>query len=111
MKQPPLNSSKLARDLKGRIRKQRLSYVDVAKIAKVDASRVSKICEGQFKRLSPVVKRVCDALAAKPETFLVNQSVPAPADLIADINRLISGNPDRARALQKILRIVVKISP
>ncbi len=110
MNQPLVDAPKLAHHLKKIILKQKMSYAAVAKVARVDSSRISKICDGRFKRLSPVVQRICDVLKTKPEKFIVEESMPALDDLLTDINRLIRRSPARAKALQKILRIVTKVA-
>jgi hypothetical protein len=89
-----------------RIRGKKLDYVKVATLAKVDASRVSKFCDGNFKRLTPILRRVCMAVGTNPEAFLETKSTRVPVDLAADIDRITHGIPARARALRQILRIV-----
>jgi len=106
MKQPRLNVSKLTQDLTRRIRDKKLDYVQVAALAKVDASRVSKICDGNFKRLTPILRRICIAVGTNPEAFLETKSTRVPIDLSSDIERITRGIPARARAVQQILRIV-----
>jgi len=79
--------------------------VEVAAAAKVHPSRVTRFLNGEFMRMTPVLKRVCSALNIPVEEFL--EKVPAaelPPKILITLQRIVGHSPARAAAATRLLR-------
>ncbi|MFD9900118.1 helix-turn-helix domain-containing protein [Mesorhizobium sp. NPDC059025] len=108
-------------DLVRRINDQRLqadlSYAELAELADVDASQVSRICRGQFITFGSGVVRICTALGLQVDLGKETSAAEArrPIDpnwlkLERSIRRAWDNTPAGAERLAKIITAVGEIS-
>ena len=102
--------------LKGEIasarRNGRLRNAEIGRLAKVDASQVSRVVRGDFKTVSNNVVQICRVLGLELKT------VATPADekdagrsrLQAGVRRLYDENPQIADRLASVLETIADLS-
>ncbi|MCL4784600.1 MAG: helix-turn-helix transcriptional regulator [Bryobacterales bacterium] len=92
-------ASRLRQAVGGKSRKE------VAAAAKVDPSRVSRFLNGEFKIMTPALKRVCAALRISVEEFLL-RAPPSelPADILTSLRRIVGRDPVRVAAAARLIR-------
>jgi hypothetical protein len=103
MKHAKVNVSALARRLKraagGR------SPTEIAKLAKVDVSRVTRFLNGDFKKMTPVLRRFCGSLRVPLKEFVLDSPASAlPPEMLASWRRIVGQDSERAQAAGRLLR-------
>jgi transcriptional regulator with XRE-family HTH domain len=94
---------KLAQRLKGAAGAN--SILEIARDSKVDPSRVSRFLNGEFKKLTPVLKKVCESLDVSPEDYLLDGSAPGITPETFDtLNRIVGRDPQKILAAARLLR-------
>src|SRR5688572_13471829 len=56
------------------------THSEIAAAANVDPSRVSRFLNGEFKKMTPVLKKVCGALKISIDSFLLEEPRAALSD-------------------------------
>ena len=82
---------------------RRASTVDIAARTGIHQSQVSRLLRGQFRRVSPNVRRLLDY---KPEVKKRTPSTEAEQAVIRAALRTWDATPEGARALVRLLRSV-----
>jgi hypothetical protein len=72
----------------------------LAKATGTDQSQVSRICAGNFKRITANVRRVCEYANITVETRVAS---PLSRELGDAIRELVAGSKSRERALLKLI--------
>jgi len=77
----------------------------IAKAAQIDASRVSRFLNGDFKRLTPVLRRLCSYLGVPVEEFVLDSSTSglSPA-MLEPLRRIVGRDPKKILAANRLLR-------
>ncbi|MER9302911.1 helix-turn-helix transcriptional regulator [Mesorhizobium sp. M0496] len=107
-------SSKQIRDLQKRIflarTKRNLSYADLAKMARVHASQVSRICAGDFKTLSNNVVQICKMLRVKVPRLEEEDDMDAEwAKAHASLRRIWDETPEGAATIRRVLDAIADL--
>lgn len=107
-------SSKQISDLQKRISRARkvknLSYAEIAEIARVHASQVSRICAGNFKTLSNSVVQVCKVLRVKVPKLDEKDSMDVEwAKAHASLRRIWDGTPEGAATIRRMLDAIADL--
>lgn len=103
MKHPSVKKEQLARRL------QKAAGVTsrtlIAQRAKVDVSRISKILNGDFKRMTPVVMRICKTLNVPWKDCVVNPGARSlPREIIVVLQRIVGRDARKERAAKRLVR-------
>ena len=103
MKHELVNVQKLTRRLRqaagGR------SPAEIADAARVDRSRVTRFLNGEFRRMTPVLKKVCSTLQISVDEFLLDGLAPdLPPDILACLRKIVGRDPMRAAAATRLFR-------
>jgi transcriptional regulator with XRE-family HTH domain len=107
-------SSKQICDLQARISRARtkrnLSYADLAKVAHVHASQVSRICAGDFKTFSNNVVQICKALKVKVPRLEEEDNVDTEwAKAHASLRRIWDETPEGAATITRLLDAIADL--
>ena len=93
-------ASKIGSELRSRIAKKKWTQQNVATATGLTQSQVSRICAGNFKRITANVLRVCkyaDVPVQRPRGPRLSQ------ELIDAIRELVAGSRIRERAFLKLI--------
>lgn len=99
---PPIE--KVRKTLRDAVIASGSSYAEISAISGVSQSQVSRICRGQFKRLSENVLQICIALGVPMKSPVVQKSLRAEQRLQAEIVRIWDGSEEGALRLVRFLR-------
>lgn len=106
-------SSKQISDLQKRISnartKRNLSYADLAKMAQVHASQVSRICAGDFKTISNNVVQICKTLKVKVPRLDEGNMDPEWARAHASLRRIWDETPEGAATIRRMLDAIADL--
>jgi len=107
MKQTVVDSKRLARRLEAAILRSGKSYKEIATRTGIDASRVSRFCNGEFKRVTPVLEKLCDKLNVSWKSCIAGSEAHiAQREVVESIHRLIGKAPEKATAVRRLVRCV-----
>lgn len=103
MQHQKVNVEKLTRRLKRAAGATPLAKI--ARSANVDASRVSRFLNGDFKKLTPVLRSLCSCLGVSVEEFVLKSpaSSLSPAMLVP-LRRIVGRDPKKILAVSRLLR-------
>jgi len=107
-------NSKKIHDLQGRISHARsernLSYADLATMASVHPSQVSRICAGDFKTFSNNVVQICKVLDVKVPRLEEEDGMDADWKKVhASLRRIWDETPEGAAAIRRMLDAVADL--
>ena len=106
-----INAEDLAKRLDAAIQHRGMTYNQVAKVTGIEASRISKFCNGKFKCISPVLKRLCIELKIPIQDLSVGRNFEAEIeDIVKSIRHLAGGDPAKAKVLRKLFEAVKTIA-
>lgn len=78
---------------------------EIAAAAKVHPSRVTRFLNGEFKKVTPVLRRVCASLSVSVDKFLLDApALDLPPDILSSLRRIVGRDPARAAAATRLLR-------
>jgi transcriptional regulator with XRE-family HTH domain len=98
-----INVEKLARKLKKVVGTTPVK--EVAKSAKIDVSRVSRFLNGDFKKLTPVLERLCFNLHIPLNEFLLDSLPPSLSpEILNSLQRIVGRDPKKILAARRLLR-------
>jgi len=98
-----INVGKLARKLKKVVGTTPVK--EVAKSAKMDVSRVSRFLNGDFKKLTPVLERLCVNLRIPLNEFLLDSSPSTLSpEILNPLQRIVGRDPKKILAASRLLR-------
>ncbi|WP_223476581.1 helix-turn-helix domain-containing protein [Oricola indica] len=90
--------------------KRNLSYADLAKMANVHASQVSRICAGDFKTISNNVVQICKILKVKvPRLEEENDMDTEWAKAHASLRRIWDETPEGAATIRRVLDAIADL--
>jgi DNA-binding Xre family transcriptional regulator len=110
MKQPRVNVKALSQAIAQKMRDKKLGQIDLAKKAGVPPDRVSRFCDENFVRLSPILEKICQKLGLNSQDYLSHKEAPLSNGLILKLHHSLSGNVTKQRALQRILKALTDFS-
>jgi transcriptional regulator with XRE-family HTH domain len=107
-------SSKQISELQKRIARARtkrnLSYADLAKMAHVHASQVSRICAGNFKTFSNNVVQICKILKVKVPRLEEEDDMDTEwAKARASLRRIWDETPEGAATIRRVLDAIADL--
>jgi transcriptional regulator with XRE-family HTH domain len=98
-----INVEKLVQRLKKAVGARSVS--EIAKSAKIDNSRVSRFLNGDFKKLTPVLRRLCKTLHIPLNEFHQDAtSSSLSPDIMKAMQRIVGRNPKKILAARKLLQ-------
>lgn len=78
---------------------------EIAAAAKVDPSRVTRFLNGEFRKMTPVLKRLCASLKIRVDEFLIQRPAASlPPDILKSLRRIVGRDPVRAAAATRLIR-------
>lgn len=78
---------------------------EIAAAAKVDPSRVTRFLNGEFRKMTPVLKRLCESLKIRVDEFLIQTPASSlPPDILTSLRRIVGRDPVRATAATRLIR-------
>lgn len=88
-----------------------LSQAEIARLAGVDPSQVSRICRGQFKRASPSVMQICNVLGIRGDILVEpgTESGGSWARMLASLRELWDETPEGADSILRMLDAVAAL--
>jgi hypothetical protein len=103
MHHPKVNTEALGASLKkaaaGKMPK------DIARSAKIDPSRVTRFLNGDFKTLTPVLRKLCATLGVPVERYLLQpRDFMISEALLTPLYRIVGKDPKKIRAAARLLR-------
>ena len=107
-------SSKQISDLQKRISRARakrnLSYADLAKMARVHASQVNRICAGDFRTFSNSVVQICKILKIKVPRLEAEDDMDTEwAKAHASLRRIWDETPEGAATIRRVLDAIADL--
>ncbi len=102
-------------DLKAKIGVARaskgLSNAEIGRIARVHASQVGRICEGEFKTFSHNVVQICKALGVQVPRLEPQQSEMAPewAQAMSSMRKIWDDTPEGAQVIARMLDAIADL--
>lgn len=106
MTQPAIDSKRLAQQLDAAIRRKRMTYKQIAKTSGIEASRISKFCNAEFKRVTPVLKKLCIRLEVPLEDPAANHVEPITNDIFESVRTLVGKSSKKAKAVRRLIQSV-----
>ena len=103
MRHQRVNVERLARRLKMAIGST--PPAQIARAAKIDPSRITRFLNGDFRKMTPVLGRLCSSLNVPVDKFLIDP--PASdfsAELLGPLRRIVGRDPKRIRVATRLLR-------
>jgi transcriptional regulator with XRE-family HTH domain len=94
-------STTIGVQLRATMKRNKWTQMHLAERFKVDQSRISRICAGRFKRVTPLVEKLCEY--AHIETKALGQESALPKDVETAVRRLLDGSADSKRAVIRLL--------
>ena len=94
-------------DLTRRLRKTAAAKApgEIAAAANVDPSRVTRFLNGEFRKMTPVLRRVCSSLSIPADEYLLDTPVSElPPDALLSLRKVVGRDPARAAAATQLLR-------
>ena len=77
----------------------------IAAAAKVDPSRVTRFLNGDFRKLTPVLRQVCLTLKISVDEFLLDAPASElPTEILVSLRRIIGRDPARVAAATRLIR-------
>jgi len=78
---------------------------EIARSAKMDGSRVTRFLNGDFKKLTPVLRRLCASLGVPVENFLLDSPASGlSAEMLGPLRRIVGRDPKKILAASRLLR-------
>jgi transcriptional regulator with XRE-family HTH domain len=103
MKHERVNVQKLTKRLRQAV--GRKSPAEIAAAAKVDPSRVTRFLNGEFRKMTPVLKQVCSTLKIPVDEFLLDSPASElPPDILVSLRKIVGRNGERAAAATRLFR-------
>jgi len=103
MKHQRVNVRKLTQRLRQAV--GRKSPVKIAAAAKVDPSRMTRFLNGEFRKMTPVLRQVCSTLKVPVDEFLLDAPASElPTEILVSLRRIVGRDPARAAAATRLLR-------
>lgn len=103
MRHQKVNIEKLARRLKRAA--GATPPAEIARSANIDASRVSRFLNGDFKKLTPVLRRLCSSLAIPVEEFVLDSPASGLSpEMLGPLRRIVGRDPKKILAASRLLR-------
>lgn len=109
MTQPKINTQYVAAQLKMAIRRKGLTYKKLSKLSGVEASRISKFCGAHFKRMTPVLKKLCKQLDVKLENEASKSSKGVAEEICKSVRLLIAKSPKKAESIRQLIQSVNRL--
>lgn len=77
----------------------------IAAAAKVDPSRVTRFLNGDFRKMTPVLRQVCLTMRISADEFLLDAAASElPAQILVSLQRIIGQDPAREAAATRLFR-------
>ena len=113
MKQPRVESSKLAAAINKSADRKGLAINELSVATGIHPSQVCRILNGDFKRYSTSLEKLCGFLGVEPSSCL--EAAPATisreeAELVAKFRRFIQGDSGRRKAVDALFRAFAQFS-
>jgi len=90
--------------------KSKLSQADLAQMANVHASQVSRICAGQFKTFSANVVQICNILKVKIPRLDEEEKMDTEwAKAHASLRRIWDQTPEGAATIRRVLDAIADL--
>ena len=78
---------------------------EIAKSAKVEVSRVSKFLNGDFKKLTPPLSRLCASLGVKADEYLITAPpLKLSPEILGSLRKIIGRDARKMAAAAKLFR-------
>lgn len=101
---------KLKSDIRAALGQKGLRHADLAASAGVDVSQVSRICRGDFRRISENVMRICTELEIEVPGAPRAQADPLARRLQAEVLNVWDKTPEGARHLMRLMQELSALS-
>lgn len=95
-----MTAREIGEKLRTRMVQKKWTQKDLARATGIDQSQVSRICAGNFKRLTANVLRVCEHANVTVERRIASQ---LSTELSDAIRQLVAGSKSRERAFLKLI--------
>jgi transcriptional regulator with XRE-family HTH domain len=93
------------------LKKQRLTAVEIGRLAGVHSSQVGRICRGEFRTMSHNVVEICRVLGLDPKVEApATKADAAWAQVERNLRELWEESPDRARRMAKLMETITKLA-
>jgi hypothetical protein len=108
MKQFGVKYENLAIAINAAVRRAGGTRKEVAKSIGVDESRLSRFCNADFKRATPVLKKVCDHFEIRLSDYALNGGKPPRwnIEISQSISKLVQKDQRRGKAIKQLLRAI-----
>ena len=73
---------------------------------RIHQSQISRVLRGDFKRLSPHVRRLCEYAGLSLDKLEAKPRVPPAGKLLAEVNNLWDGTPGHEKALLRVVKAI-----
>ena len=78
---------------------------EIAAEAKVDPSRVTRFLNGDFRKMTPVLRRLCGSLNIPVDKFLLEApGRDLPSNVLSSLRKIVGRDPARAAAAIRLVR-------
>ena len=103
MRHQRVNIEKLAQRLKRAAGKR--TPAEIARAARIDPSRVTRFLNGDFKKVTPVLRRLCSMLKIPVEEFLLDSpALGLSAEVLDPLRRIVGRDQKRVLAASRLMR-------
>lgn len=77
---------------------------ELARSSGIDPSRITRFLNGDFKKLTPILKSLCENLDVQWVDLLDPPASDICSELVASLSRIVGQDPNRIRATRGLLR-------
>ena len=105
MKHPLVDAERLAQKLRAIIGRKRGALQKVVSKSRVEQSRISRFCAGEFRRMTPPLQNLCAALGIDLQKYILRDGPrKLPNDFVESVRRLVGKNPRKIQAVRRLVQ-------
>ncbi|HSK74453.1 MAG TPA: helix-turn-helix transcriptional regulator [Pyrinomonadaceae bacterium] len=105
-----MNKAKIGRQIQEYLEKEKITQKELARLAKVDQSQISRIINGNFRKVSKNVKRICKYAKVDLDSVKENKNPAQNSELMEAISLVWDGTNKNAKALATVIRSLKELS-
>lgn len=105
-----MNVTEIGKQLQKYLDDREITQENLAKAVKIDQSQISRIINGDFKKVSKNVKKLCEYAKIDLDSIKLHRNPAENPDLMEALSLVWNGTNKNAKALAKVIRSLKELS-
>lgn len=105
-----MDTTEISKKVQKYITDSDVTQVELASLLAIDQSQISRIVNGDFKRISRNVKKICEYANIDLNFVIENRNPAENTELMEAISLVWDGTRKKAHALAKVIRSLKELS-